>query len=244
MEISALETCVAQELVTANRILAAEGVLDAFGHISVRHPDDPGVYVIGRSLSPEQVTVKDLQLFFLDGRRADDDVQVPYSERAIHGAVYEARPDVQAICHNHSPSVLPFSVTGVPLRPMMHTAGLLGTRVPVWDIRSAEGDTDMLVRTMDAGRSLAATLGSARVALMRGHGSVVVGKNLREIVMAAIYMERNARLQIAAMALGEVTYLTDGEIERTGEMLCTPVASDRAWGCWANRARLQDRTVE
>lgn len=193
MAVGALDSGLAEELVTANRILAAEGVLDAFGHVSVRHPDNPRVFVIGRSLSPEQMTAKDLQLFFLDGERADDDDRVPYSERAIHGAVYEARSDVQAVCHNHSPSVLPFSVTGVPLRPMMHTAALLGARVPVWDIRPVEGDTDMLVRTMVAGRSLAATLGSARVALMRGHGSVVAGSDLHEIVMTAIYMEQNAR---------------------------------------------------
>lgn len=244
MQVAALDPGLAEELATANRILAIEGVMDAFGHISVRHPDNPGVYAIGRSLSPEQMTVNDLQLFSLTGERADDDDRAAYAERAIHGAIYEARPDVHAVCHNHSPSVLPFSVTGVPLRPIMHTAGLLGSHVPVWDLRSIEGDTDMLVRTMTAGRSLAATLGSARIALMRGHGSVVTGKNLREIVTAAIYMEQNARLQTAAMALGEVTYLTDGEIERAGEMLRSPIASDRAWACWANRARLQEQAIE
>ncbi|GAA2880840.1 hypothetical protein GCM10010472_43600 [Pseudonocardia halophobica] len=241
MGVSALPSELAADLVAANRILAMEGVVDAFGHVSVRHPDDANVYVIGRSLSPEQMTAGDLQAFFLDGERADDDDRVPYAERAIHGAVYEARPDVAAICHNHSPSVIPFGVTGVPLRPILHTAALLGADVPVWDIRDGDGDTDMLVRSMASGRSLATALGTARVALMRGHGSVVAGRSLREIVTTAIYMEQNAALQLQAMALGQVTYLTDGEIERAGEMLRSPVAIDRAWACWAGRAAMANQ---
>jgi ribulose-5-phosphate 4-epimerase/fuculose-1-phosphate aldolase len=219
----------------ANRILANEGVLDVFGHVSIRHPDSSGVYVISRSLSPQQVTSEDLQMFYLDGNHADEDDRAPYAERAIHGAIYQARRDVRAICHNHCPSVIPFSVTGVPLKPMLHTAGLLGTHVPIWDIRPTAGDSDMLVRSMDAGRALAETLGTARVALMRGHGSVVAGATLREIVLAAVYMDRNARLQLQAMSLGEVTYLTDGEIERTAEALLSPLASERAWAGWAAR---------
>jgi ribulose-5-phosphate 4-epimerase/fuculose-1-phosphate aldolase len=235
MEVRTLDRAVVDELVMANRILANEGILDVFGHVSIRHPDNPGVYVISRSLSPQQVTPDDLQMFFLDGNRADEDDRDSYAERPIHGAIYQARSDVRAICHNHCPAVIPFSVTGVPLKPMLHTAGLLGPEVPVWDIRPAAGDSDMLVRSTAAGRALAETLGSARVALMRGHGSVVAGTTLREVVLTAIYMERNARLQLQAMSLGAVTYLTDGEIERTGKAMLSPLASDRAWAGWTAR---------
>jgi ribulose-5-phosphate 4-epimerase/fuculose-1-phosphate aldolase len=224
-----------QELVIANRILANEGVLDAFGHVSIRHPDYPDHYLIARSLGPELVTETDIQRFTLDGTQVGGDSRPAYAERAIHGAIYEARPEVHAVCHNHSPSIIPFGVTETPLRPVFHMAGPLGTRIPVWDIAQEFGDTDMLVQTVDQGRSLARTLGAGKAALMRGHGGVVAGHGLREVVMIAVYMEQNARLQMQAQALGPVRYLSDEEVRLTGEMLLKPLASERAWGCWKAR---------
>jgi HCOMODA/2-hydroxy-3-carboxy-muconic semialdehyde decarboxylase len=229
-----------RELVLANRILAQHGVVDAFGHVSVRDPTEPGHYLISRSLGPERVTEADLQRFTLDGQQVGGHPAAPYAERAIHGAIYAARPDVLAVCHNHSPSVIPFGVTGVPLRPVFHMAGLLGTSVPVWDAQDEFGDTDMLVRSLEQGASLARTLGARRVALMRGHGSVVAGAALREVVITAVYMEVNARLQMQALGLGEVRYLTDGEIERTAGWWSSPLAIERAWNTWAARTGLAD----
>ena len=229
-----------RELMLANRILAQQGVVDAFGHVSIRHPQEPGHYLIARSLGPERVTEADLQRFTLDGRQVGGHEGTAYAERAIHGAIYAARPEVLAVCHNHSPSIIPFGVTGVPLRPIYHMAGLLGSEVPVWDQRDDFGDTDMLVRTMDQGGSLARALGPRRVALMRGHGSVVAGTSVKEVVIAAVYMEQNARLQMQAMALGEVRYLSAAEVERTGDWWGSPLAVDRAWGTWAARTGLAD----
>jgi len=231
-----VEPITLRELVIANRILAHEGILDAFGHVSVRHPEEPSHYLIARSLGPELVTEGDLQRFTLQGEQVGGDPRPPYAERAIHGAIYEGRADSMAVCHNHAPSVLPFGVTHVPLRPIFHMASLIGPEVPVWDIAEAFGETDMLVRTIEQGRSLARTLGARRVALMRGHGSVVVGRTLREVVMTAIYMEQNARLQAQAASLGDIQYLTAGEIERASAMLLRSLASDRAWETWRRRA--------
>jgi ribulose-5-phosphate 4-epimerase/fuculose-1-phosphate aldolase len=225
-----------RELVTANRILAQEGVLDAFGHVSIRHPTQSDRYIISRSLGPALVTEADLQLFTLLGEQVGGNDRPPYAERAIHGAIYEARPDVQAICHNHSPSVIPFSVTDVPLRPIFHMAALLGAAVPRWDIADEFGDTDMLVRTVEQGRSLARALGARQIVLMRGHGSAVAGATLREVVMACVYLEQNARLQAQAMALGDVRYLSAGETDRMAAMLADPLGSERAWHVWRERA--------
>ena len=227
-----------RDLVLSNRILANEGVVDAFGHVSVRHPDDPGRFIISRSLGPELVTEDDLQLFTLDGEQVDGNPDRPYAERFIHGAIYEARPDVISVCHNHAPSVIPFSVTGVPLRPIAHLAAPIGAEIPVWDIADGFGDTDMLVRNMDQGRSLAQTLGDRRVALMRGHGSVVAGPNIRAVTSICIYLALNARLLMEALALGEVRYLSAGEIEQTGALSSLSVDSlglTRAWTTWVGR---------
>jgi ribulose-5-phosphate 4-epimerase/fuculose-1-phosphate aldolase len=224
-----------RDLVIANRILAQQGVLDAFGHVSVRHPEQPDQYVISRSLSPAYVTEADLQCYLISGQQVSGDERPGYSERAIHAAVYEARPDVLAVCHNHSPSVIPFGVTGVPLRPLIHAGALIGADIPTWDIADEWGDTDLLVRTLEQGRSLARTLGPRTTALMRGHGSVVVGPNLRVITGACIYLERNALLQMQAMAMGTVRYLTPGEVEAASNMLQEPVVSNRTWHAWSER---------
>jgi ribulose-5-phosphate 4-epimerase/fuculose-1-phosphate aldolase len=229
-----------RELVIANRILANQGVVDAFGHVSIRHPEAAGEYVISRSLGPELVTEGDLQHFTLVGRQVGGDGRPAYAERAIHGAVYEARPEVMAVCHNHAPSVIPFTVTGAPLRPIFHMAAPVGADIPVWDIAQEFGDTDMLVRTMEQGRSLARALGPKRVALMRGHGCVVAGRTLREVVMTCVYLEQNTRLQLQAMLLGEVRYLSPGEVERTTSNLLDSLSSERAWNTWKARAGFRD----
>lgn len=237
MDAALADPALLRELVLANRILANEGVVDAFGHVSARHPDEPGQYLIARSLGPELVTEADLQRFRLDGEQVGGDPRTAYSERAIHGAIYAARPEVQAVCHNHAPSTIPFGVTGQPLRPIYHMAALLGTEVPVWDIADEFGPTDMLVRTLEQGRSLARTLGQRRVALMRGHGSVIAGRTLPEVVIAAVYLEQNARLLIQALSLGVVQYLSDEEIERFSAALLSPGIAERPMGTW--RARVE-----
>jgi HCOMODA/2-hydroxy-3-carboxy-muconic semialdehyde decarboxylase len=243
--VSASTTAVAapdllRELAYANRILAHESVVDAFGHVSVRHPDEPGHFLISRSLGPELVTPADIQRFTLVGEEVSGDARPPYAERVIHGAVYEARPEVMAVCHNHAPSIIPFGVTGVRLRPIFHLAASIGSDIPVWDIADEFGATDMLVRTVEQGRSLARTLGPRRVALMRGHGSVVAGRTLSEVVMTCVYMEQNARLQMQALALGDVHYLSDEEIERCTGSQVTPLGTERAMGCWRARVAPPD----
>lgn len=226
-----------RDLVIANRILAREGVVDEFGHISIRHPENPNHYLISRSLAPEQVTEHDLFRYTLTNELVEGDDRTPYAERAIHGGVYEARPDVMSVCHNHSPSIIPFGVTEVPLRPVFHMAGFLGHEVPVWDIADEFGDTDLLVRSVEQGRSLARALGPRRVALMRGHGSVVAGGNVREVVMSAVFMERNAQLQIQALQVGQgkVKYLRPGEVDRTIDNVGRALGQDRSWNAWRVR---------
>ena len=191
-----------QELVTANRILAREGVVDAYGHVSIRHPDHLDRYILSQSRAPDLVEVSDLMEYTLQGDPIDQQGQAMYTERPIHGGIYETRDDVLAIVHNHSPTVIPFTVTNTPLRPILHLAALTGPELPVWDIRDNFGDTNLLVTTMDQGRDLARCLGDRRVSLMRGHGCVIAGKSIREVVMASVYLQVNAGLLLQALPLG------------------------------------------
>jgi len=226
-----------RELAVANRILAREGVVDAFGHVSIRHPQRPDRFLMSRSRSPELVTVADLMEFDLDGTPVEPRGRTPYSERFIHGAIYERRADVGAVVHNHSHEVIPYGITPVKLRPVLHVGAAIGGEVPVWDIRKSFGDTDLLVVNMAQARDLAATLGANRVALMRGHGCAVAGSTLREAVFTAIYLQVNARLQTEAMNLSDqVEYLSPGELARAKDMLSQPVGLDRAWEYWIARA--------
>ncbi len=224
------------DLVTANRILAREDVVDAYGHVSIRHPGNRGRYFLSCSRSPALVTSDDLMEFTLEGEPVARQGREMYSERPIHGAVYEARPDVMAVVHNHSQPVVPFSVTGAPLKPVFHLAALIGDNIPVWDIRDNFGDTNMLVTTMPQGRDLAAALGPRRVALMRGHGCVVAGGSLKEAVMAAVYLQVNARLLLESLKLGGVKYLSPGEVAIMSDDQVQPRAMGRAWEYWAVRA--------
>ena len=229
-----------KDLAIANRILAHEGVVDAFGHVSLRHPERPDRFFMSRSRAPELVTVDDLMEFELDGTPVDPGGRSPYSERFIHGAIYEKRKDVQSVIHNHSHEIIPYGITPVRLRPVLHVGAAIGEEVPVWDIRKKFGDTNMLVVNMDQGRDLAATLGTNRVALMRGHGCAVAGTTLREAVFVAVYLQVNAKLQTQALNLsGEVQYLSPGELAKAREMTSQPLGLDRAWEYWTLRA---DRT--
>ena len=223
------------ELVTANRILAREGVVDAFGHASLRHPERPDRFWLSRARAPECIEPGDLMEFSLDGQAVEARGRQPYAERYIHAAIYEARPDAAAVVHNHSPAVIPFGVTATPLRPLMHMCASMGTDIPTWDSRTHFGDTNLLVTAMPMARDLAAALGTRAVALMRGHGCVVAGGSLREVVFNAIYLQLNAELQQRAMALGPVTFLTDGEV---AAILSTrsSFTFERAWESWCHRA--------
>ena len=225
-----------EDLVAANRILADQGVVDGYGHVSVRHEKSPDRYLMSRSIAPELVTAADIMEYDLDSVPVDARGRTSYLERFIHGEIYRVRPDVRAIVHNHSPSVIPFGVTGVPLRPLYHMSAFLSTGVPVFDIRHASGGmTDMLVRTAALGQALARTLGTRPVALMRGHGAVVVGASLPLVVFRSVYTEVNARLQSQAMALGgQVTYL-DPEEARLAEASVSGTAP-RPWELWKKKA--------
>jgi len=225
------------DVVIANRILAHEGIVDAYGHVSVRHPRDPKRFLLARSLSPEMVQQADIMEFDLDGTPAGGDARQPYLERFIHGAVYEARPEVVAVVHAHAEDVLPFGVTATPLRPVIHSGSFMGAEVPVWDIRDRFGDTNLLVTNMPQGRDLAARLAGHNVALMRGHGFVAAARSLIEVVRMSVYVPRNARVQLAAMQLGEVKPLSRGEIDarNAGYKPHSP-ETWRAWEYWATRA--------
>lgn len=220
------------DLVLANRILYNLGVVDGFGHVSVRHDRDPERFLLARNMAPALVTAEDVMTFALDGT-ALGDPRVPYLERFIHGSIYRARPDVGAVVHSHSPAVIPFGVVaGVALRPLYHMASFLPAAAPVFEIRDAAGeDNDMLVRDEALGDALARSLGDATVVLMRGHGSTTVGRDVREAVFRAVYTEANARAQADAMRLGAPTFLSEREALRSSESNAAQIA--RAWDLWS-----------
>ena len=224
-----------QELVTANRILAREGIVDGFGHVSVRHPDNPQSYLLSRARAPDCIEEGDIMEFTLDGTAVDAQGRAPYLERFIHGAIFEARPDVHSVVHNHSPSVIPFSVTAAKLKPLLHMCANIGHDVPVWDSHDKFGDTALLVENMEMGRDLARAMGAGRTILMRGHGATVLAPSIRHAVFTSVYLEVNAKLQMQAMAMGDIKFLTPGEVDaimsRTG-----PYTLNRAWENWCRRA--------
>jgi HCOMODA/2-hydroxy-3-carboxy-muconic semialdehyde decarboxylase len=232
------DACVAL-LVAANHILATEKVMDALGHISVRHPHRPDRFLMSCSRSPVNVTADDIMEFNLDCEPLDQRGRSMYAERPIHGAMYKSRPDVRAVVHNHAYDLLPFSVSHVPLRPLVHVGSVMGGAVPVWDIAEKFGDTDLLVRNMDQGSDLATCVGAGSCALMRGHGSVVTGASLQQAVIRSIYLMVNARLQLAAVPLGEVRYLSEGETRLAGEMMDSELAVERTWEYYLGRSRCE-----
>ena len=220
------------DLVTAYRVLAGEGVLDSFGHVSVRHPGRADRYLISRSIAPGSVTAADIMEFDLDSNPVDQRGRGMYMERFIHGEIYKARSDVNAIVHSHSPTVIPFSVTQVPLRAIFHNGSFLGSGVPVFELRQAAGEQNhMLVDRPAYGEALAAKLADKPVALMRGHGDVVVGPNLEVTVFRAIYTEVNARLQMQATILGgPITFLNEYEAAK-------PQVTSRPWDYWKSKVQ-------
>lgn len=225
------------DLVTANRILFDQGVLDAFGHVSVRHDTDPDRFLLARNMAPGRVTADDILTFTHDGSPVGGSGARPYLERFIHGAIYRARPDVMAVVHSHSPAVVPFSVSRrTRLRPVCHMSGFLGGGVPLFEIRDAAGPgSDLLVRDQRLGDALAQSLGQASFVLMRGHGCTVVAPSLKLAVYRAVYAEVNARLQAQALQLGDPEYLTDAEAEAA--MSSCEGQVDRPWELWKAAAR-------
>ena len=225
-----------EDLVAAYRILAEHGVIDAYGHVSARSERDPNRYLLSRSLAPELVMPEDIMEYDLDSNPIDAQGRESVRERFIHGEIYKARSEVNAVVHNHSPSVVPFSVTTVAMRPLFHMAAFVGDGVPNFEIRDAEKGTDLLVKTPYLGQALAKTLGKSPAALMRGHGSVTVGESLARAVGRSIYLEMSARMQLQAIAIagpdGKITYLDEQEVR------ASIPAQDykRAWPLWRAKA--------
>ena len=227
------DAALTEKLALANRILYDQGVVDGFGHVSVRHDASADHFLLARNMAPGLVTPGDVLTFDLDGDALDAAGRRVYLERFIHGEIYRARPDVQAIVHSHSPSVIPFAATRTPLRPLYHMSGFLGDGSALFEIRDVAGNTDLLIRDRALGRALAAALGSHSAVLMRGHGSTVVGTSLEQVVYRAVYAEINARLQSQALALGEVTFLNEAEAALAAATNDTQLA--RAWELWKRR---------
>jgi ribulose-5-phosphate 4-epimerase/fuculose-1-phosphate aldolase len=220
-----------EDIVVGSRILADFGVVDGFGHVSARHPTNPNHFLMSRSLAPALVTADDIMEFDLDGNPVDARGRTVFLERFIHSEIYKARPDVMSVVHTHSPGVIPFSVSKVPLRAMFHNPAFLAVGVPVWDIRKDFGETSMLVANAALGKSLAETLGDKPVVLMRGHGDVTVGPTVKMAVFRAYYTDVNAKLQAQAIALGgEPNYLTPGEGVKADQT--NFAVMDRIWNLW------------
>ena len=225
-----------RDLVDANHILFDQGVVDGFGHVSVRHPDRSDRFLLARSMAPALVTERDVLEFDMEGAAVEEGGPAAYLERFIHSEIYRRRGDVHAVVHSHSPSVVPFGVVkAARLQPMFHMCGFLGGSTPVFEIRDFAGDgSDLLISNKQLGAALAQSLGRGPAVLMRGHGSTVVGSNLRQAVFRAVYTEVGARLQTEAMRLGPVTYLTEEETIATTNTIGTQI--DRSWYLWLKAA--------
>lgn len=224
------------DLVVANHILFDQGVVDGFGHISVRHDKDPNRYLLARSMAPALVAADDIMEFDLESTPVDPHGRTPYLERFIHGEIYKVRPDVVAIVHSHSVSVIPFADTQITLKPMNHIAGFLGTGAPVFDISTAGGPaTDMLIRNNALGKALATTLGPHPVALMRGHGSVTVAQSIKHVVFRAVYTEVNARIEAEALAMGGKPEFLNPQ-EAAAAMKTNDGLVGRPWELWKRHA--------
>jgi len=223
------------DLVAASRILATHEVLDAYGHVSARSDRRPGHFLISRSLAPALVTAADLMELDADSEPLPGDKRKGFIERYIHGEIYRARPEVMAIVHSHSPSVIPFGVTHAKLRPIYHMGSFLWSGAPVFDIRRVREENDLLIRDRSLGKSLASSLGGCTCVLMRGHGMTVVGDGVPEAVFRAIYTEMNARLQLQASALeGPIEFLSDDEGRRSTAAIRGTL--ERPWELWKREA--------
>ncbi len=223
------------ELALASRILAHEGVLDAFGHVSLRHPGDPEKFLLSRSRSPQLVEPDDLVEFTLDAEAVRPSQHRLFAERVIHGCIYQARPDVTAVCHHHAAAVMPFCVAGVPIVPVFHLGAAAGAAMPFWDQQDEFGDTNLLVAKPEEGHSLARALGAHPAVLMRHHGATVFGGDLRELVSRSIFMCQNAVYQLQAHLLGKVSPLSAGETRLAGSLNALPNVVGRTWEYWSHR---------
>lgn len=223
------------ELALANRILANEGVLDAFGHVSVRHPSDPGRYLLPRARSPALIEPGDVLEFTLDSEPVKPPKVLMYAERVIHGCIYQARSDVMAVCHHHAPAIMPFAIAGKAVTPVFHLGAAMGEEVPFWDQHDEFGDTNLLVVKPEEGRSLARTLGQHAAVLMNRHGATVVGSGLKELVSRSIFMCQNADYQQRALMLGAAAPLHTGEIKLAGAISRLPNVVSRTWEYWSAR---------
>jgi ribulose-5-phosphate 4-epimerase/fuculose-1-phosphate aldolase len=223
------------QVAVANRILANEGVLDAFGHVSMRHPTNAGRYLLPRSRSPGLIEAEDVLEFMLDSEPVESPSAQLYAERVIHGCIYQARPDVMAVCHHHAPAVMPFAIAGVDIVPVFHVAAIMGETVPFWDQRDEFGDSNLLVVKPEEGRSLARALGTYSAVLMRRHGATVVARDVRELVFRSIAMCQNAEYQMRALALGPLAPLTAGETKRAAAANLAAVPLTRTWEYWNAR---------
>jgi ribulose-5-phosphate 4-epimerase/fuculose-1-phosphate aldolase len=223
------------ELALANRILAHEGVLDAFGHVSMRHPSDPDRYFLSRARSPLLIEPADILEFTLDSAPVKPAKAHLYAERVIHGCIYQARKDVMAVCHHHAPAVMPFAIAGKPIVPVFHVGAAMGEDTPFWDQHDEFGDTNLLVVKPEEGRSLARALGHHSAVLMNRHGATVVGAGVKELVSRSIFMCQNAEYQLQALALGAVTPLHRGEVELAGTISLMPNVVSRTWEYWSVR---------
>ena len=220
-----------EDLVAANRILADQGVLDGWGHVSVRHNRDPNRFLLSRARAPELVNADDIIEFDLDSNPVDAKGRSLYTERFIHGEIYKARPDVIAIVHTHAPALIPFGIAKVALQPVYHRSAFVSGGIPVFEIREGAGMTDMLIRNDAQGAALAATIGNGAVVLMRGHGYCAVGADIAEAVFRAYYTQLNAELQQRAIGLGgKVTFLADEEGALYDETNRKVIG--RPWGLW------------
>jgi ribulose-5-phosphate 4-epimerase/fuculose-1-phosphate aldolase len=232
--IPGVDAALIEDIVVGSRVLADFGVLDGFGHVSARDPSNPNHFLMSRSLAPALVTADDIMEFDLDGNAVDPKGRSVFLERFIHSEIYKARPDVMAVVHAHSPGVIPFTISQVPLRPVYHNSAFLAAGAPVWDIRKEFGETDMLVRNAAIGKALAQALGDKPVVLMRGHGDVTVGGAVKVAVFRAYYTDVNAKLQSQALALGgEMNYLTPGEGVKADATNLAVI--DRIWNLWKLR---------
>ena len=228
-----------RDLVIANRILAMHHVVDAYGHVSLRHPLQPDRFLLSRSLSPELVTLDDIIAYRLDGTSDDD--RPPYLERFIHGALYETRPELNVVVHAHAEATLPFGISKVPMQPVINQAADMGKEVPVWDIATRFGrHTNTMVTDMDQGRDLADCLGGRSVVLMRGHGFTAAGTSLVKVVNLCVVIPRNARVQLEAMRMGPMTPLWPGEIDAFDKLDADSPATRRGWNYWAVKAGCGD----
>jgi ribulose-5-phosphate 4-epimerase/fuculose-1-phosphate aldolase len=230
-----------RDLVTANHILAHEGVVDGYGHVSARHPNHLDRFFLSCSRSPALVSIDDIMEFDLNCNPIDQSGRAIYAERPIHGAIYKARQEINSVVHNHAHEVIPYTVTEVKLRPVVHVAGRIGREIPVWDIADRFGETDLLVRTMEQGADLARCLGPNNAVLMRGHGATVTGGSLKEAVLVSVYLMVNAKLQAEAMRFGEVKYLSSEEVKKSGDTSISPISLDRVWEFWTTRCKNASR---